>query len=131
MVKKPGRPKLGPLVKYQRQVMHELTGKQRGRPSYVPESLLPKVIDFVALLKMESKIRGRKITVQSAVRRAVDALTDDMSSDLLAFIAEAAKVDYRGNGRLPDHRKVELAKKWLVTVNVEIKKLYGLKKNRR
>lgn len=126
-----GRPKLGPLLKFQRQVIRESNQKKRcGRPSFIPDSLLPKVMDMVAILIMESKEKGKKISVSRAVTRTVDMLVDDMSPESLTLICKAAEVSYLGIGDLAEYRRKQLASQWLITVNVEIKRLYSKKISR-
>jgi hypothetical protein len=124
VTKKRGRPRLGPLTKWGREVIRDASKKPRGRPSSIPRILMPYVMDMVALTMAMSEKSGRKTTVGRAVRLVVDALTEDMAPEVLAFICEAAKVDYPGRGRLAHHRRKTLAENWLVSVNVEIKRLY-------
>jgi hypothetical protein len=94
--------------------------KQKGRPSNIPEFLMPIVLDLVAIHIAQSQ---KKFPIKDAVNAAFDTLWDLFEDeDRRSWLREEMTREY-AKKRIDERTKRRIAKeKWLISVRERIQK---------
>ena len=97
--------------------------KQKGRPSNIPESLMPIVLYLVAIHIAQSQ---KKFPIKDAVNAAFDTLWDLFEDeDRRSWLRKEMTREY-AKKRIDERTKRRIAKeKWLISVRERIKKEYS------